>query len=463
MGPRNCELQQIRSLFEVQLLANPRSIGLNRFGADFQVFRNLADGETVPRHFEHLQFPIGQQFPWAGLVLEFSVGQAFENRADDLLVHVNRSGEDLTDGQQNVACGFLFGDVAAGTGPDHTFGIKGLLMHGDNQNPHFRPSRPNVLDQLEPFRILQGQIHDHQVGEAVADPVQGFVPIFRFPADLEGILSIDDLSQALAGERMVIDQENASSRFSGGFLVERHHEIFVIREPVETQQETARRHRIASLPRSAYAGTVIALIDYGSGNLRSVHKALLAVGAVVRVVRRPEEMAGASAVVLPGVGAFDDCIQALQKQELLEAAREFVKSGRPFLGICVGYQALFERSEEFNSSRAGLAIFEGRVVRFPEDRNLKIPQIGWNQLEILRPDCPVYQGIPSGSYVYFVHSFYPKPCDSSIIATRTEYGEAFASSVWRGQVFATQFHPEKSQAVGLKLLRNFIEYASRCR
>jgi imidazole glycerol-phosphate synthase subunit HisH len=206
---------------------------------------------------------------------------------------------------------------------------------------------------------------------------------------------------------------------------------------------------------------VIGLIDYGSGNLRSVHKALLKVGAEVRVVRGPEEMAGACAVVLPGVGAFDDCIQALQRQELLAATRQFIKSGRPFLGICVGYQALFERSEEFNSCRSGLGIFGGSVVRFPEGYKLKIPQIGWNQLEILRPDCPIYEGIPSGSYVYFVHSFYPKPRDGSIVATSTEYGESFASSVWRDHVFATQFHPEKSQTVGLKLLRNFTNYARR--
>jgi imidazole glycerol-phosphate synthase subunit HisH len=205
----------------------------------------------------------------------------------------------------------------------------------------------------------------------------------------------------------------------------------------------------------------MALIDYGSGNLRSVQKALLKVGADVRVVRRPEEMADAEGVVLPGVGAFDDCIQALQKQELLEAARQFIQSGRPFLGICVGYQALFERSEEFNSRSPGLGIFEGSVVRFSESHHLKIPQIGWNQLEIVRPDCPIYEGIASGSYVYFVHSYYPKPRDPSIVASRTEYGENFASSVWRDHVFATQFHPEKSQSVGLKLLRNFTAYARR--
>jgi len=204
---------------------------------------------------------------------------------------------------------------------------------------------------------------------------------------------------------------------------------------------------------------VIALIDYGSGNLRSVHKALLKVGAEVRIVQRPTEINGARAAVLPGVGAFDDCIHALEKQELLEAARKFIQSGRPFLGICVGYQALFQRSEEFNSCASGLGIFEGKVVRFASNNGLKVPQIGWNQLEVARPECPLLRGIPTGSYVYFVHSFFPKPADSSIVATRTTYGETFASAIWRDNVFATQFHPEKSQKVGLQLLHNFVQLA----
>ncbi len=204
---------------------------------------------------------------------------------------------------------------------------------------------------------------------------------------------------------------------------------------------------------------MIALLDYGSGNLRSVHKALLKVGADVRIAQRPEEIGDARALVLPGVGAFDDCINALRKQGLLEASREFIKSGRPFLGICVGYQALFEKSEEFNSCAAGLGIFSGKVVRFSEKSGLKIPQIGWNQLEMVNDECPLYRGIASGSYVYFVHSFYPQPVDESIVATRTDYGGKFASSVWRDNVFATQFHPEKSQQVGLQLLKNFVGLA----
>lgn len=204
---------------------------------------------------------------------------------------------------------------------------------------------------------------------------------------------------------------------------------------------------------------MLALIDYGSGNLRSVHKALLEVGASVKLACHGAELVGATGLVLPGVGAFDDCLNALRAQGLLDPIREFIRGGRPFLGICVGYQALFERSEEFQSRAPGLGVFGGPVVRFSSQSGLKIPQIGWNRLEITRPDCPLYRGIPSGSHVYFVHSYYPSPSDPSIVTTWTDYGGRFASSVWRENVFATQFHPEKSQAVGLKILRNFAEHA----
>lgn len=205
---------------------------------------------------------------------------------------------------------------------------------------------------------------------------------------------------------------------------------------------------------------MIALIDYGAGNLHSVEKALRFLGANVRRVTRPEALKDAAAAVLPGVGAFDDCIHALDRQELLQGTRAFIDTGRPFLGICVGYQALFERSEEFNSCAAGLGLFGGKVVRFSGRDGLKVPQIGWNQLEITRPDCPLFREISPGSFVYFVHSFYPQPSDDSIVATRTEYGETFASAVWRDNVYATQFHPEKSQKVGLQLLRNFLSLAN---
>jgi glutamine amidotransferase len=204
---------------------------------------------------------------------------------------------------------------------------------------------------------------------------------------------------------------------------------------------------------------MIALLDYGSGNLRSVQKALLKVGADVRLITGPEGLKEARAAVLPGVGAFDDCISAMQKQKLLEGVKQFIQTGRPFLGICVGYQALFEKSEEFNSCAAGLSLFKGKVVRFPALSGLKVPQIGWNQIRFSQTNCPLYKGIEDGSHVYFVHSFFPRPEDSSIVATRTEYGENFASSIWKENVYATQFHPEKSQSIGLQLLRNFVELA----
>ena len=200
---------------------------------------------------------------------------------------------------------------------------------------------------------------------------------------------------------------------------------------------------------------MIALLDYGAGNVRSVQKALTAAGGDVQLAPNPDMVTQADAVVLPGVGAFDDCINAMQRQELFEAARAFVSTGKPFLGICVGYQALFGKSEEFNSCAAGLGIFEGNVVRFP-DTEAKVPQIGWNEVQFTKPDCPILQGIESGSHFYFVHSYYPQPKDESIVATRTEYGVDFVSAVWRDNVFATQFHPEKSQKVGLQLLTNFV-------
>jgi len=176
----------------------------------------------------------------------------------------------------------------------------------------------------------------------------------------------------------------------------------------------------------------------------------------VEFAQRPNQMRDAAGIVLPGVGAFDDCINALARQELLEAVKAYINTGRPFLGICVGYQALFESSEEYNSCAVGLEIFRGKVVRFDKDSGLKIPQIGWNRVRFAQPDCPMFHGIDDGSYFYFVHSFHPQPEDDSIVAGWTDYGGEFASCVWRDNVFATQFHPEKSQAVGLKLLENFV-------
>ncbi len=206
-----------------------------------------------------------------------------------------------------------------------------------------------------------------------------------------------------------------------------------------------------------YTLAVIALIDYGMGNLRSVEKALARVGADVQIISDPQRLAAADAMVLPGVGAFDDCIRNLQKQNLFDATSEFIASDKPFLGICLGYQALFEGSDEGSGATAGLGIFRGRVVRFPNDASLKVPQIGWNQLNVTRRKCPLLAGVGDDAWVYFVHSYFPTPKDPSIVATETDYGSPFASMIWDKNVFATQFHPEKSQSVGLKMLKNFVE------
>ncbi|HQC42282.1 MAG TPA: imidazole glycerol phosphate synthase subunit HisH [Verrucomicrobiota bacterium] len=201
---------------------------------------------------------------------------------------------------------------------------------------------------------------------------------------------------------------------------------------------------------------MIALIDYGSGNLNSVQKAFQYLGTDICRISEPEKLARAQAVILPGVGAFDDCMAAIRRQKLDAPLLQFINSGKPFLGICVGYQALFERSQEFRSIEPGLGVFKGNVRRFSDHPSLKIPQIGWNSISILNPACPLYKGIVPGSYVYFVHSFYPVPEDASIAATQTEYVDTFTSGVWRDNVFAVQFHPEKSQQVGLRILRNFL-------
>lgn len=209
---------------------------------------------------------------------------------------------------------------------------------------------------------------------------------------------------------------------------------------------------------------MLALLDYGSGNIRSVEKALVAAGAEVRRVASPADIGPARGLVLPGVGAFDDCLQALQRQELAGAVQDWISAGRPFLGICVGYQALFDHSEEFNSCALGLGVFRGPVVRFQPtaaEPHLKIPQIGWNEVEITAAGAPMFQGIPDRSHFYFVHSFYPKPENDSVIAGRTDYGTSFAAAACRDNIWATQFHPEKSQRVGLQLLRNFSEFARK--
>ncbi|MEN6305768.1 MAG: imidazole glycerol phosphate synthase subunit HisH [Armatimonadia bacterium] len=195
---------------------------------------------------------------------------------------------------------------------------------------------------------------------------------------------------------------------------------------------------------------MIALIDYGMGNLGSVEKALLKVGCEVNMTSDPAAIEAADGVVLPGVGAFDDCMINLEQSGCIPAIKAVTAADKPFIGICLGLQVLFESSEE--GKLPGLGILPGKVVRFKHD--LKIPQIGWNQI-FKRQDCPLLEGIEDGAWTYFVHSYYVEPADESLVATVTDYGYEFTSAVRRGNLFASQWHPEKSQNVGLKVFENF--------
>ena len=203
---------------------------------------------------------------------------------------------------------------------------------------------------------------------------------------------------------------------------------------------------------------MIAIVDYGMGNLRSVEKALERIGERAEITNDHARLRAAAALVLPGVGAFPKAMEEIRRLELDSVLTERVHAGVPVLGICLGMQLLFEESEEFGPV-AGLGVLPGRVVRFPADRSLKVPHMGWNTLRRASP-APVLDGIQDGAYVYFVHSYYPVPADPGVIATTTPYGDEFASSVARDNVFACQFHPEKSQRVGLTILQNFVELAS---
>ena len=198
---------------------------------------------------------------------------------------------------------------------------------------------------------------------------------------------------------------------------------------------------------------MIAIIDYGMGNLRSVSKAFEAVGHQAVVTRELAAIKNASHVVLPGVGAFGDCMANLERFNLVDSIRSTIQSGKPFLGICLGLQLLFTESEEFGRHR-GLDIIAGTVRKFKVDPPLKVPHMGWNQVSI-QNDCPLFAGIADGSNWYFVHSYFVDPLDRSVVATLTTYGASFVSSVWKNNVVACQFHPEKSQASGLRLIKNF--------
>jgi glutamine amidotransferase len=206
-------------------------------------------------------------------------------------------------------------------------------------------------------------------------------------------------------------------------------------------------------------GSGIGVVDYGMGNLRSVSKALESLGFPTLVSGDPKALSSCRGIVLPGVGAFRDCMGNVVRQGLLPFLREYLAEGRPFLGICVGMQLLFSASEEFGR-HDGIGFFPGNVVRFPGEMParrggvLKVPHMGWNEVEVVG-DPPVLRGIPSGTYFYFVHSYYAVPQDPGDVACRSTYGVPFAAAVGRGNRLAVQFHPEKSQAAGLRLLGNF--------
>ncbi len=207
---------------------------------------------------------------------------------------------------------------------------------------------------------------------------------------------------------------------------------------------------------------MIAIIDYGMGNLRSVEKAFLKLGADACITSDPKVILTSNGIVLPGVGAFKDCMASLDRLDLLELIKKEILKGKPYLGICLGLQILFSESEEFGFCK-GMDIFKGRVQKFkftdslknqPDGIALKIPHMGWNTVSIINKP-PIFAEIPDNSYFYFVHSYYVSPEDQDIIAGKTDYGIDFTSMVWRDNIFAVQFHPEKSQQMGLKLLESF--------
>ncbi|MBI5188229.1 MAG: imidazole glycerol phosphate synthase subunit HisH [Nitrospirae bacterium] len=229
---------------------------------------------------------------------------------------------------------------------------------------------------------------------------------------------------------------------------------------------------------------MIAIVDYGMGNLRSVEKGFQKVGVDVKVTSNPRDIDDADGIVLPGVGAFRDCMKNLTDMSLTEPIVRAIQKGNPYLGICLGLQILFTESEEFGLCK-GLNIFNGKVVRFRFDSknsvppthpspsrgegkgggeglnsNLKIPHMGWNNVKILRRP-PIFDGIQDEAFFYFVHSFYVVPDDNDVVATTTEYGITFTSMVWKENIFAMQFHPEKSQELGLKVLKGFGDFVKK--
>jgi glutamine amidotransferase len=199
----------------------------------------------------------------------------------------------------------------------------------------------------------------------------------------------------------------------------------------------------------------IVIVDYGMGNLRNVQKGFEKIGVEARLTRNKKEIGGASAIVLPGVGAFKDCMENLEKYGLVEPLLRSIEKGKPYLGICLGLQILFSESEEFGSHK-GLDLIKGRVVRFVPDSEHKVPHMGWNTIE-KKKEAPLLQGVDDGDFFYFVHSYYVIPDQTQWISSLTTYGKPFVSSIWKENLFAAQFHPEKSQQKGLKILENFVK------
>lgn len=200
---------------------------------------------------------------------------------------------------------------------------------------------------------------------------------------------------------------------------------------------------------------MIAIVDYQMGNLRSVQKALEKVGHAAEITSDPQVLARAEKIILPGVGAFGDAIAELKSRDLVGPIKDAIEAGKPFLGICVGLQLLFDVGYE-DGEHEGLCVLRGEVVRFNVPREYKVPHMGWNQAKIVRP-APILAGIDEGAHFYFVHSYYAVPADRSLVAIEADYPDPFCAMVWRDNLFATQFHPEKSQADGLRLLKNFAE------
>lgn len=203
---------------------------------------------------------------------------------------------------------------------------------------------------------------------------------------------------------------------------------------------------------------MIGIIDYGMGNLGSVVNALKYINQDARIIVRPENAADCHALIVPGVGSFGDCSSHLSENGFTDLLKEWISSGKPIMGICLGLQILFETSEE-SKNTSGLSIFKGTVKRFDHTHNLKVPQIGWNKLHFQNSNCPMFKDIDNESYFYLVHSFYVEPLDEAIIAGKTNYGLEYCSCLWSDNVFATQFHPEKSQKIGLKMLQNFCDWS----